>query len=278
MVNILTDSCSDLTAEIRRHYDIHVVPLKVFINNQTYLDGVNITNADLFRLVEETGTLPKTSAPSVAEMVEFFKSIPGDHLFICIGSKLSATYQSAVLAAQEVTDRKIRLVDSANLSTGIGLLVLMAAELRDQGLSLDEIAASIEETVPKVHTSFVIDRLDYLYKGGRCSAMQNIVGSLLKIRPIIEVQPDGTLGVKDRSRGARRKALEAMLEDFRLHAAELNPRRVFVTHTTCEEDAEFLKQAILEIAPVEEVLITTAGSTIASHCGPKTIGILYLTR
>lgn len=278
MVHILTDSCSDLSRELIQRFDIAVIPLSVFIAGKTYLDGVDITIEELFDLVNHTGQLPKTSAPSVANFVDFFSQFEEEMIYISIGAKLSATYQSAMLAAESLTDRKIFIIDSANLSTGIGLLVCKAAELRDRGLSADEIVRQVMETVGKVRTSFVVDTLDYLYMGGRCSALQNIVGSLLKIRPVIEVRQDGTLGVKEKLRGTRKRALEALLEDFKNNLPGIDLHRVFITHSGCESDAIYLRDRLNQLAAIEEICITRAGATIASHCGPNTIGILYLTQ
>jgi DegV family protein with EDD domain len=184
----------------------------------------------------------------------------------------------AIESVNTFVKKDIRLVDSKNLSSGIGLLVLKAAELRDQGLSLDEIEKEIRNTVPKVRTAFVIDTLEYLYKGGRCSAMENVMGSLLHIRPIINVRADGTLGVKEKISGSRKKALNALLADFERNKANIDMHRVFITHSGCEEDAEMLQKSLLDMAPIEEICITVAGATIASHCGPATIGILYLLK
>ncbi len=278
MVHILTDSCSDLSQELIHKFDIAVIPLSVFIAGKTYLDGVDITIEELFDLVNQTGQLPKTSAPSVANFVDFFSQFEEEMIYISIGAKLSATYQSAMLAAESLPDRKIFIINSANLSTGIGLLVCKAAELRDQGLSADEIVHQIMESAGKVRTSFVVDTLDYLYMGGRCSALQNIVGSLLKIRPVIEVRQDGTLGVREKLRGTRKRALEALLEDFKNNLPRIDLHRVFITHSGCESDAIYLKDGLNQLAEIENICITRAGATIASHCGPNTIGILYLTR
>lgn len=278
MVQILTDSCSDLSQELIQRFNIAVIPLSVFISGKTYLDGVDITIEELFDLVKQSGQLPKTSAPSVANFIDFFSQFEEEMIYISIGAKLSATYQSAMLAAESLPDRKIFIIDSANLSTGIGLLVCKAAELREQGLSVNDVVHQIVETVGKVRTSFVVDTLDYLYMGGRCSALQNIVGSLLKIRPVIEVRQDGTLGVKEKLRGTRKRALEALLEDFKNNLPEIDLRRVFITHSGCEADAMYLKNELNQLAEIEEICITRAGATIASHCGPNTIGILYLTR
>jgi DegV family protein with EDD domain len=169
MTEILTDSCSDLSPELSEKFRVHTLPLLVYINQRSYHDGLDITLAELYQSVQKTGELPKTSAPSVADFIEFFNRYPDELLFIGIGSRLSATLQSAKLAAEQIKDRPIRLIDSANLSTGIGLLVLRAAELRDQGMNSAEIEKEIRALIPKVRNSFVVDTLDYLYKGGRAA-------------------------------------------------------------------------------------------------------------
>jgi DegV family protein with EDD domain len=274
MIHILSDSCSDLSTDLRARYQIDTIPLYITLADITYRDG-DLTFRELFQSVKETGQLPKTAAPSVVDFEQFFSSHSGDIIFISIGSKISATYQSACLAAQEMPERRIQIIDSNNLSTGIGLLVLEAADLRDQGLEIEEIATQIRAISSKIRTSFIIDTLDYLYLGGRCSAMQNIVGSLLQIRPVIEMKPNGTLGIKEKTRGSRKKALSLMLEDFKTQINELHTQRVFITHTGCDEDAEYVKKEIQASAPVTDVLITYAGATVSSHCGPNTIGLIY---
>lgn len=278
MVNILTDSCSDLSPELFEKYGVNVIRLSVFINNRTYSDGLDINPRQIYQSVNEFRVLPKTSAPAIGEFLDFFKKFPGESIFIGIGSKLSATFQNATLAAEQLNDRKVYVVDSCNLSTGIGLLVLQAAEMKSQGRSSDEILNATLASVPKIHTSFVVDTLEYIYMGGRCSAIQNIVGSMLKIRPIIEVRTDGTMDIKEKSRGTRKKALTSLLDEFKTNLPQINLHRVFITHSGCDGDAEFLKQELMGIATIEELCITTAGATISSHCGPNTIGILYLLK
>lgn len=278
MINILTDSCCDLSPELLSQYQIHLIRLTVFIDNKTFRDGLDIQYETLYQLVSKTGQLPKTSAPSIADFTEFYDHIPGDLFYVGISSKLSATVQDAIVASQMLPDRNIRIVDSLNLSTGIGLLALKAAELRDLGYSLEDIETEISATLPKVRTSFVIDTLEYIYKGGRCSAVENIVGSLLKIRPVIEVKPDGTLNIKEKNRGTRRKALGTMLDGFQKNLSQIDLHRIFITHSGCDEDAAFLAEELKKIAPIKHLHITRAGATIASHCGPNTIGVLYLTK
>jgi DegV family protein with EDD domain len=238
---------------------------------------VDIDNPKLFKLVDQYGELPKTAAPSITDFIKAFSG-PDEIIYVGISSLLSATVQNAILAGENVGKERVHVIDSRNLSTGIGLLVLKAADMRDRGCGAAEIENELNRLVSCVHTSFFIETLDYLYMGGRCSAMQNIVGSLLKIRPIIEVKQDGSLGIKEKIHGSRKKALKSMLDDLSANLGQVDLRRIFVTHTDCADDAAYLKEEILSMAKPEEVLITDAGSVVASHCGPGTIGILYLLK
>lgn len=276
MTYIFCDSTADLGEELPARFDIRVVPMTVIHAGREYQDGVDLDTAGLFTLVQETNQLPTTAAPSAGEFVKAFDR-EGEHICITISSKLSAANQNARLASAERAGR-VRVIDSFNLSTGMGLLVLLAADLRDQGKSADEIEQAVLSAVPKVRTSFIVETMEYLYKGGRCTAVQALVGSLLKIRPVIAVRPDGTLGVKDKLRGTRRKALDALLADLESQLPNLDRRRIFVTHTGCDADAAYLAGEITHRAAPEEVLVTTAGAVVASHCGPDTIGVLYLLK
>ncbi len=276
-LNLMTDSTCDLGADLAARYGIRVLPMYVNTRGHTYRDGVDITLEELFRSVQESGQLPKTSAPTVADFHQAFIA-DEETVYISISSKLSATHQNALLAREMALGRTIHIVDSLNLSTGIGLLAIKAAEMRDAGLPGAEIARRITALVPQVRTSFVVETLDYLYKGGRCTALQSIMSSMLSIRPIIAVRPDGTLGMKAKTRGSRQKALQTMLNAFCEDLPDVDLDRVFVTHTGCGQDAEYLKSALLRAAPIREVGITTAGCVIASHCGPGTIGIIYLKK
>lgn len=277
MVKIIADSCCDLSPELIKKFDIEIIPLNVLVNGHNYLDGLELSPEQLFEAVKTSGELPKTSAPSVAAFAQVFEKYP-EFIYISISSKLSASYQSAAIALESLSGVKGVLIDSLNLSTGIGLLVLKAAELAKNGMSLDEIAATLKTLIPSVNSSFVIDTLDYLYMGGRCSSMEHVIGSILKIRPVIEVRNDGTLGVREKVSGSRKKGLNALLDNFSKHNDAIDPSRVFVTHTVCPEDALYLKAEIEKILPIKEICITDAGATIASHCGPNTIGILFLTK
>ncbi len=277
MIQLITDSTADLGRELTTKYKVNVVPLPVTLNGREYRDGVDITTVELFEQVGITSRLPQTAAPSVGDFLRVFL-LAQESLYIGISSQLSATHQNACLAAKECLPRDVRVIDSLNLSTGIGLLVLKAAEMRDRGCPIEEIEQAVRASIPKVRTSFVVETLEYLWKGGRCSAVEALIGSMLKIRPVIEVRPDGSLGVKDRVRGSRKKALSLILDEFESRLPDVDLSRVFVTHTGCQEDAQKVRQEIIRIAAPQEVLITEAGAIIASHCGPETIGLLYLLK
>ena len=214
MVELFTDSCCDLNAEQIAENRLHVIPLYVHFNDQTYLDGVTITPSQLFDMVKQTGVLPKTSAPSMPTFAAQFAQAD-ESVYVGISSRLSASIQNALLAKTELDKSEIYVVDSLTLSSAIGLLTLKAAQLRDEGRSAEEIVTGISTWVPKTNCSFVIDTLDYLYMGGRCSAMSHLIGSVLKIRPVIGVNSDGTLGVKTKVGGSRKKALNTLLDNFK---------------------------------------------------------------
>jgi DegV family protein with EDD domain len=278
MLTIITDSTSDLGPEIANEFNLKVVPLLVTIGGNVYRDGMEISQNDLFKLVEKHGELPKTAAPSIGEFTRLF-DVPGEVIFIGISSKLSATVQNAQLAAQSFPNGKVRIIDSLNLSTGVGLLALKAAELCKAGSTVEKVEEELVSSRSKISTSFVIDTMEFLYKGGRCTALQAVAGSVLKIHPVIEVHRDGTLGVKEKVRGTLQKGFQALLNDFEMHLNELDRGRVFVTHT-CPDDADVqpLVDGVKRIAAPQEIRVTRAGSVVSSHCGPGTAGILYFVK
>ena len=276
MITIFTDSCADLGQPLLDAHGVRFIPLHVLVNGIDHLDS-EYPITELFKSVSETGELPKTAAPSVKEFQSFF-DVKDSVVYIGLSSQLSATMSNAQLAKEQMEKADLHLIDSLNLSTGIGLLVLKAVDLMRAGKGVEEIIAEIEATRPKVRTAFVIDTMDYLYKGGRCTALQAIFGSMLQIRPVINVREDGTLGVLDKVRGSRKKGLDRLIERFKEDLPDVDLTRVFVTHTGCTEDAEYLVGELKALAEIENVHITTAGATIASHCGPDTIGILYITK
>lgn len=279
MFTIVTDSCNDLSPDLLQQYDIQVIPLSVYAGGKVYKDGVDMTSELLYQIVNETGELPKTSAISIGEFEAFFAKLHSPILYIGLSSNLSTTVNSAVLAASNLPGKDIRVIDSLNLSSSIGHLVLRAAEWREQDLPIDEVETRVRALVPHLFCSFMIESLDYLYKGGRCSALQSFFGSLLKIRPIIYVKSNGTMDVLENTRGTRRRGMAELLKRIDSRLQEIEPHRIIITHSggdSIAEDAVYLMDELKKRSYFEHIHITQAGSTISSHCGPGTIGILYI--
>lgn len=279
-VKIFTDSTCDLTRDMINTYDISVVPLYVGFDNGTFKDGVDITAGDLFKMVDECGKLPKTAAPSPNDFYNEFKPFIDqgkDIVYIGLSSSLSSTLQNAIIAAKEFPEGRIEIVDSMNLSTGIGLLVLKACDFAKAGMNVHEIAREIQIKIPKIKTAFVIDTLDYLYMGGRCSSLQNFMSGVFKIKPIVKVV-DGKMILGEKARGKRERALNVMLDNVIEDKYNIDLDRIIITHSVGNTDKDYLKEKLEENLKVKEVVITTAGCVISSHCGPNTIGIIYLVK
>lgn len=277
-VKIMTDSTCDLSEELLKTNDISVVPLYVHFGEESYRDGIDIRAEGLYKLVEEYKTLPKTSAPSPGDFIrEFEQYIKSgeDILYIGLSSQMSSTLQNAKIAAAEFPEDRIKVVDSKNLSTGIGLLVMKAVDCASEGMALNEIAAAMSETTAKVKTRFIISTLDYLYKGGRCSALESFIGGLLSIKPVVTVR-DGKMVLEEKIRGKREKALSNMLDNALQDAGRMDEKRIFITHSMALEEAVYLKQELEKELKKPELIIADAGCVISSHCGPGTVGILYI--
>lgn len=277
-VKLFTDSTCDLSDQLLTQNNIAVVPLYITFDQASYKDRVDMTTEELYSKVDELDMLPKTSAPTPVDFFDAFKPYINegyDIVYIGLSSKLSSTIQNAYLAAQQFQEGRVQVIDSLNLSTGIGILVLKAADMLKAGLTSAEIADSIRQLVPKVQTAFTIDTFEYLYKGGRCTAIQGLIGGMLKIKPITKLE-DGKIILADKQRG-RKKALAALLDDINENIGALDEARVFVTHSMAEEDAAYLEQE-LQAMGVKNILTTSAGCVISSHCGKETIGIIYLIK
>ena len=275
---ISADSCCDIGKDLTEKYDIKILPLIVTMGENSYIDGVTAEPSDIYKFVSETGNLPKTAARSVADFEEYFKELTADGsevVHISISNKLSSTIDHAMIAAENIPG--VHIVDSLNLSTGIGLLVLLAADLRDEGKSAEEIVEILNNTAGKVSASFVVERLDYLYKGGRCSAVSALGANLLKLRPCIEVQ-DGKMGVGKKYRGSMKLVLANYISDLlKQEGLKVSKKRVFVTHTEMSDDLDkYCVKLVKETGIFDEVIDTTAGCTITSHCGPNTLGVLFI--
>lgn len=277
-VKIFSDSTSDLPQSWKNTYDIGIVPLYVVFDEDTYKDGVDITPEEVYHRVAANGVLPKTAAPSPADFISAFEPVISsghDIVYISISSSLSSTYQNALLAAGEFPEDRIQVIDSQTLCGGIALLVMKAAKAAERGLSAVEIANMLKHSRNLVDSQFVVDTLDYLYMGGRCSGMQNFIGSLLKIRPVLKLV-EGSIVPISKVRGKKEKAVEQMLHNALVDVDRMDKELLIIAHTLADEDALWLEQAIREQTQVNEIAIIHAGCVIGSHCGPQTVGLMYL--
>lgn len=279
-VKIIADSTCDLGPALLARYGVDVVPLYVTLDSgETFRDGVDITAPELLARCEMTRQTPKTAAATLGDFYETFKRYVDegrDVVFIGISQQMSAQVQNAMLAAAEFPEGRVRCIDSQNLSTGIGLLVIEAAERAQQGMPAEQIALEVERLVPRVNASFVLDTLTYLHRGGRCSGVQAIGAAMLSLKPQISVK-GGTMAPTDRFRGRIKRVIPRYLARQLEGIERINPRRVFLTYTSFadEEIAPFI-DLVRERGHFDEILTTTAGSVISSHCGPYTLGILFL--
>ena len=276
-IKITADSTCDLTPELLERYDVELFPLSVILNDKSFKDGVDVFADDLYRHVETTGSLPTTSANSVGEYQERFAVLSSQYdavIHINISAEFSSCYQNACIAAEEYDN--VYVVDSRNLSTGHGHVVIEAALAAQRGMSAPEIVDFLNDLTGRVEASFVLDQLAYMVKGGRCSAVTALGANLLKLKPCIEVK-DGAMDVGKKYRGHVDKCLLQYVEDKLKGRTDLDLRRIFITCTvdTPDEVIESVKAKIIELQPFEKVFVSRAGCTITSHCGTRTLGILY---
>jgi DegV family protein with EDD domain len=279
-VRLVADSTCDLSQELIAKHDIRIVPLFVRFGEESFMDGVDMTTEEMYRQVALRGMLPKTAASSPGMFVEVFEEAIRDGcdvVYAGIGSKFSATYQSAVVARDLVGASRIHLVDSANLSSGSGLLMLKAAKWRAEGRSAEVIAKDMEALVPHVRTQFVISTMDYLHKGGRCSGMQALFGTLLKIKPIIKVV-DGAMAVGKKPRGPIQAAVDLLIDEAFEKLENIDLDAVMITHSMAHETAAYVRSRLESKIPSSVLFETNAGCVISSHCGEGCIGILYLLK
>lgn len=280
-VKIFTDSCASLSRELVDKYGICVVPLYVMFDEESYKDGIDIDEEKLYKLIEEKGILSKSAAAPPIDFKNAFKPWIDkgfDIVYIGISSALSSTIQNAMIAADEFPKERVYIIDSKNLSSGIGLLVLEAAELVQKGMGAKEVFEKISSLVPRVRSSFVIDTLKYLHMGGRCTSLQKWASSVFSIHPRIIVS-DGKMSVGEKFKGKRQAVLNGLLQTVLVKKDRVVPHRIFITHSLASaEDVDFLRKGLAAEINADEILETTAGCVIATHCGPKTIGILYIEK
>ena len=282
-VRIFSDSTCDLGKELTERYSVTIVPLCIVMGDKSYYDGEEMGQEEIFRWAEENKTTPKTAAITAERLEGAVKPVldAGDDVILfTIASGMSSTYNLAQIYAEDNGNGHMFVIDSANLSTGIGLLVIKAAEMAAAGESAEEIVKKIGQLIPYVRASFVIDTLTFLARGGRCSSASALLAGTLKIHPEIVVK-DGAMGADRKFRGNLGSAVDKYAHELEGRLRNADTDRVFVTHTLKEKDraiVEETKKYLESLGIFKEILETRAGGVISSHCGPGTLGVLFIEK
>ncbi len=279
-IKLISDSTCDLSPDLIKKHNIEIVPLYVNFAEKSYFDGVDLQVEEMYRLVEERKMLPKTAAPSPGQFVKVFQQYLDEGysiIYLGIGSKFSATFSSANVAKQMLESSKIHLIDSLNLSSGSGLLVLKAAKFIELGYSAEQVKEEVEKLVPKVRSQFVIDTLEYLYKGGRLNALSALFGGMLRIKPIIKVR-DGSMVVGKKGRGTIKNGIKLMLDEVIADKKIIDEDFLMITHSLADDSCQYIKEQLTNEVKINNLYETNAGCVISSHCGKGTIGVLYILR
>ena len=280
MIRIVSDSTSDLSKEIIEKYGIAIVPLYVRLGGEEKKDGVDITPEEIYKWSDSSGETPKTAAPSVQDYMNVFEDNSGDEFIVfTISASMSASNNNCRLAVEELEmGDRVRVIDSENLSTGIGLLIMEAVDCISEGKSLDEIAEYLDDVKKRVRASFVIDTLTFLYRGGRCSGIAAIVGNTLKLHPKIVVC-DGAMRPDKKYRGSSDKCIINYVKDMKDELLDAKKDRVFITHSGCNNEiVEEVRNYLKNLDIFLDIVETRAGSVVSSHCGPGTLGVLFIAK
>ena len=277
---ILSDSTCDLPKEILDRYDITLVPLTVVKDGQDYKDGLDIAAADIFNHVAAGGSLCSTSAVSVGEYEEFFEKYAAEYegvLLINLGSGFSSSHQNALIAAGDYAN--VRCIDSNSLSAGQGLIAIKAAQLAESAKNLDALAEAVKAYVPKVEGSFVLDQLKFLVKGGRCSSLAALGANMLNLKPCIALS-EGRLTVAKKYRGSYTRCLTNYVKERLEDREDLDSDTLFLIYTVDQpkETLDAVRETIFQYGNFTNVVEATAGCTISCHCGPGTLGLMYLKK
>ena len=280
MIRILADSTCDLPKELLSEYNIDIIPLQILLGDREYEDGCGVTPAELFRWSDENKATPKTAAcRQETAMAALEKHISAGDEVICftISEHMSCTANVIRMAAQalEASDR-VTVVDSASLSTGNGLLVVHAAEMAQLGATCAEIVKAVEDMKPRVRASFVVDTLTYLHRGGRCSGVAALLGGTLRLHPCISVV-NGKMEPGKKYRGKMSRVIASYVEDIMPALLKADPKRVFITHAACSDEiVQSICDRVRALNRFEKIIVTEAGCVISSHCGPGTLGVLFV--
>ena len=276
MVKIISDSTCDLSPELIARYDIDIIPLHIILGEDDYLDG-RISPEDIYRWSDENNMSPKTAAVSMEDALAAFKPYKGQEVIVfTISSSMSSTYNVLRMAAEQTDAERIHVIDSKNLSTGVGLQVIAAAEMAQKGLSATEIVEKIKAGRDAVRASFVVDTLTYLHRGGRCSSVAALMGGALRLHPRIGVA-DGKMSAGKKFRGRMDRVIRDYVADMQDELLAAKPEHVFITHSGCDEDTIAAVYGMLDgLHHFREIHVTRAGGVISSHCGPGTLGVLFI--
>lgn len=277
-IRITADSTCDLSESLLQKYEISILPLNIVLDMKSYSDGEEISPDEIYVWSEKMHKTPKTAAVAydrALEMASAFQKNGDEMIFFGISESMSTTCNVMRMVKEELNYTGMYVIDSQNLSTGIGLQVLRAAELAGQGLGAQEIVKQIEQERSRVRASFVVERLDYLAMGGRCSSVVALFGGKLKLKPRIEVT-DGKMEAGKKYRGNQDKVILKYVQDMEMQLRQADPHRIFITHSGCEEAViRSVEEYLKDLHHFEEILITRAGGVISSHCGPGTLGVLF---
>ncbi len=280
-VILSADSTCDLGEELKARYNVQYYPFHIILEGKDYQDNVDIHIEDIFRTYYDRKALPRTAAINVEEYVDYFRPWVDqgfDVIHFCLGGALSSAQRNCVLAARELGGH-VFPIDSCNLSTGIGLQIIEAGERIQAGMSAAEIAEAMKGIIPNCHASFILDTLEFMRAGGRCSAVVAVGANLLALKPCIEVDNrDGSMHVGKKYRGALKKVLPQYVRDKLAQYDHIKQDHLFITYSSIDPSyVELVRQAVLDVMDFKEIHVTTASCTIASHCGPNTLGILFET-
>ena len=279
-VKIIADSTCDLSKDLLEKYDISVVPLHIVLGDKEYKDGLEISPDEIYEWSNANKEAPKTSAAAISDTIDIYsKYLKSYDEIICfsISGQMSTTVNVMRMAAEELdAENKIHIIDSENLSTGGGLLVVEASIMAKEGKAAEEIVAAVNHLKPNVRASFIVDTLTFLHRGGRCSGVAALAGGALKLHPKIVVE-NGGMKPDKKYRGKMNSAILSYVKDLEPQIKNAKSDRVFITHSGCEEEIiESVHQYLSELGHFKEILITRAGGVISSHCGPGTLGVLFI--
>lgn len=282
MVKIIADSTCDLSSALLEKYNISIIPLHIVLGEEEYEDGRSITPEDIYKWSDEHNATPKTSAASMEQVRDELAKYLGEYdeiVVFSVSSEMSTTLNVMRLAVQDLeAEERIRIIDSQNLSTGIGLMVVEAAILAQEGKSALEIEEQILQYVPRVRASFVVDTLVYLHRGGRCSGLAAMLGGAMKLHPMIVVE-NGKMHSSKKYRGAMNRVILSYAKDLEGELKKARKDRVFITHSGCSEEViNQVKEYLKGLDYFDEICITRAGGVISSHCGPGTLGVLFIAQ